>query len=116
MLKYDEVLKLLNTTKEITLCINNYLLDTANDNFADIISLYSSRLGTLEQLRDFFESKSINRFTQREKEFINDLVQEIIFTDNQNIVFLDKRVKDTKISLKKIQSQKSVLIYSKSST
>ncbi len=115
MLKYDEVLSLLNRTKEITYNINGSLVDSLNDNYEDIVALYSSRKIHLDVLQNFFDSKSIKNFSQRENEIINELVKEIIEIDNKNLDFIDKKVQITKKTLKEIQKKKSVLLYSKSS-
>lgn len=114
MLKYDELLKLLNTTNEITKRIQYFLTNSEKDNFSELTSLYSARKDYLNELQVFFLSGDLNKFSIREREIVTDLVKNIIQSDNQNISFIEHKVNEFKRSIQKIQQQKSLLIYSKS--
>jgi hypothetical protein len=114
MLRYNEILKLLYLTKEITLRINTLLCDSTNDSSDELSGLYADRKNLLEELQIFFQNGEINKFTTGEREIINDLVQEIIKSDNQNIALIEIKVKDIQGSMKFLNKQKSLLIYSKS--
>ncbi|MBX3043557.1 MAG: hypothetical protein KIT33_03410 [Candidatus Kapabacteria bacterium] len=114
MLKYNEAMKLLNSTYEITLGIQAFLCDSAEDHFADIASYYTARKPILDELSKYLSSPEVGTLTQRQRELMNDKIQEVITFDKQNIALIDEKVKIAKNSIKKLNSQKSLLIYSKS--
>jgi hypothetical protein len=114
MPKFDDVMQSLKATNEITKEIQRFLYNSDKEDLTEISSHYSTRKELLENLQTFFTSGDIVNFSQRQRDLVNSLVKEIIQYDKQNIMMIESKVNEYRNSVKNIQKQKSLLIYSKS--
>lgn len=114
MPKFEEIMQSLKSTNELTKEIQSCLYNAEKGDISEISKFYKTRKELLDYLNSFFTSGDIKDFSKIERELVDSLVKEIIHCDKQNILMIESKVNEYRNSVKSIQKQKSLLIYSKS--
>lgn len=115
MLKYDDVISILNNILKITNDIN-LLLNTEVDDvkLSTIETYYNQRMEYISSINDFFGNLNSYDMPESEKTKIISITDSINKTDKTNLKIIHSKLSETKKSLEIFQKQKSVLLYAKS--
>ncbi len=115
MLKYDDVISILNNILKITNDIN-LLLNTEVDDvkLSTIETYYNQRMEYISSINDFFGNLKSYDMPESEKTKIISITDSINKTDKTNVEIIYSKLSETKKSLEIFQKQKSVLLYAKS--
>lgn len=113
MLKFENVLNILNSAKVITCRINKLLNDSVNENVQLIDEDFAKRKIIIRQLNEIFIRNDIANYSKIQKDLINKILSQIIDEDNQNLKLINSKMQNLGDSLKKLTQQKSLLIYNK---